>query len=305
MTYIKYLMMSLLLAATLSAHAREINNVWLPFTGGNFESLCRKIWDLYDAKYQTTTMIHVRPGASGELASKDMLDSPLRNKSICAGVTMIVYNQYLFPGTKTFGDDLSMVIRAVTLPKVVYAPNSTPPMATLNQYVSYLKSLQRPINVGYFHGADRLVIQYLAKTYNLAINPVAHKSGPQMYASLADASLDLALDGGTAVRVAQEGRFRVMGFVGRDSITPLRGYVNFGLQDRELAEIDGWFGIAVARDTDAAGQQQLQERLLTIIRDDTFRSLADASITSADGLTGAALTSVIRRNRQTAQRFWQ
>lgn len=301
----KKILVFLILCFPLISAAKDTNHVWLPFTGGNFEQLCRKIWDLYDAQYHTTTTITVKPGASGEIAARDMMDSPARNRAICAGVTMIVYNQYMFPGSRAHGDQLEMIVRAVTLPKVWYVPNRTPAVRNLNEYVTYLKSLNRPINVGYFHGADRLMIQYLSRTYGVDMNMVMHKSGPQMYPSLADGSLDLALDGGTGVRVAEEGRFRVLAYVGRDTITPLRGYMNFGAQDKGLAEIDGWFGIAVPRDLDPASKSQLAQRMATIVRQESFRTFADSVVSSADGLTGPALSEVIRRNRITADRYWQ
>lgn len=301
----KKLLLFLFLLLPTFISAKDINHIWLPFTGGNFESLCRKIWDLYDMQYHTATIITVKPGASGELAARDMLDSPARNRAICAGVTMIVYNQHMFPSSRSHGDQLEMIVRVVTLPKVWYGPNRTPAIRTLNEYVTYLKSLNRPINVGYFHGADRLMINYVASTYGLDVNPVMHKSGPQMYPSLVDGSLDLALDGGTGVRAAEEGRFRVLGYVGRDTITPLRGYINFGKFDRTLAEIDGWFGIAVPRDSDPAANHRLANRLAAIVRQDSFRAFADSMVSSADGLTGSALTDAVRRNRATADRYWQ
>lgn len=305
MTHIKYLLISVFLAATLTAHARETNNVWMPFPGGNLDTICRKIWELYDTKYQTNTIWNVKAGASGEIASRDMLDSPARNKSICAGVTMLIYNQYLFPDIKTHGEDLEMLVRVITLPSVWYVPPTTPSVKNLNELVKHLRALERPINIGTFQGANRTMAQYLSQTYDIPINVVMFKNAPQMYPSLTDGSLDLAFDGGGGVRVAEEtGKFKVAGHVSNGRITVLRGYPNFGQNNPEINEIGGWFGIAVARTADTEFKSQLTKRIVSVVQQDSFRAFADASAASVQIMTGQALADSIKKNHTTVKKYW-
>lgn len=295
----------LMFAWAASAHADNMNNVWLPFTGGTFEAICRMVWNDYDRYFGTSTVLHIKQGASGEVAIRDMLDSREQNRVMCAGATMIIYNQYLFQDTKTLGDNLQMLIRVANLPSVWYVPNSTPSLRTLDDLVVYLRSLKRPINVGIFQGATRSTLQVLTRAYNLEINLVMFKNGPQMYPSLVDGSLDLAIDAGGGVRVAEEGRFKIIGHVSSSAISQLRSYPNFAKSSKELADIESWIGIAVPKHADPQMQRKLTTRLGFVISQQSFQSAADEVITSADGLHGPRLDRVIQNQKNTVKKYWQ
>lgn len=298
-------LLSLVLALPIFAHAKEINNVWLPFAGGNLETVCRTLWNTYDTYFQTSSVLHLKQGASGEIASRDMLDSTAANKAICAGGTMILYNKYLFPDAKTHGDDLEMVVKVVNFPTVWYGPNRTPAVKSLDEYVSYLKSLKRPINVGVFQGPNRTVVQYLAKAYGLDTNVVMFKNGPQMYPSLIDGTLDLAFDSGGGVGVAEEGKFKVVGYTATGKTSRLKQYQNFALNSKELANIESWFGIAVPKNADPAFKELLAKRIEFIVRQEKFQTFADNAVSSADGLTGQKLVDNIQSQRTVIRKYWQ
>lgn len=298
-------LLSLMLALPIFASAKELNNVWLPFAGGNLETICRTLWNTYDNYFQTSTVMHLKQGASGEIASKDMLDSTAPNRSVCAGATMVLYNSYLFPDIKTHGDDIEMIAKVVNFPIVWYGPNRTPAVKNLNDYIAYLKTLNRPINVGVFQGPNRTVVQYLAKTYGLNANIVMHKNGPQMYPSLVDGTLDLAFDSGGAVTVAEEGKFKVLGYTANGKISRLKQYPNFSASSKELAGIESWFGIAVPKTADPAFKEQLARRLEFVIKQEKFQTFVDNAVGSADGLIGTKLSEDIKNQKSIVRKYWQ
>lgn len=296
---------SLLLAVPMIAGAKEINNVWLPFAGGNLETVCRTLWNTYDNYFGTSSVLFLKQGASGEIASKDMLDSSLPNRSVCAGGTMILYNKYLFPDIKTHGDELEMVVKVVNFPVVWYGPNRTPAVKNLDEYVTYLKSLKRPINVGVFQGPNRTVAQFLVKEYKLDVNVVMFKNGPQMYPSLNDGTLDLAFDSGAAVTVAEEGKFKVVGYTANGKISRVKRYVNFALNNKELAGIESWFGIAVPKNASPEFKETLGRRLEFVVRQEKFQTFADNAVSSADGLHGQKLQDDIKRQKSVVKKYWE
>jgi len=296
---------SLLLAFPLFASAKEINNVWLPFSGGNLEAICRTLWNTYDTYFQTSSVLHLKQGASGEIASRDMLDSNANNKSICAGGTMVLYNKYLFPNIKTHGDDIEMVVKVVNFPVVWYGPNRTPSAKHLEEYVLYLKTLNRPINVGVFQGPNRTVVQYLANNYKLDLNIVMFKNGPQMYPSLIDGTLDLAFDSGGAVNIAEEGKFKVIGYTATGQISKLKQYSNFASNNKDLSSIESWFGIAVPKDADPEFKEQLSKRIEFIVKQEKFQSFADNAVSRADGLAGRKLISDVEHQKTVIKKYWK
>lgn len=296
---------SLLLALPIAGFAKDTNNVWLPFTGGNLETICRKVWDTYDNYFGTSTVLQIKQGASGEIAIRDMLDSEMPSKSVCAGSTMVLYNQYTLPDTKTRGHEIEMLAKVAGFPIVWYVPNSTPTVTTLAEYASYLKKLNRPINVGVWQGPNKTVVQHLAKTYNLNFNLVTYKNGPQMYPNLYDGSIDLAFDTGGGISVAESGKFKIVGYTATGKFTRLQGYTNFSQQDKELANIESWFGIAVPASTPKDVKEQLARRLEFIVRDEKFSKFTDSQLGSASGINGNELKKNITQQSVIIKKHWQ
>lgn len=301
----KKIFLALFLAIASPLMANPTNNVWLPFQGGNLDTICRAIWRDYDQLFNTNTVINIKQGATGEIASKDMLDSSAVNRSICAPVAMILYNQYTMPDTKVYGDDLDTLIRVVRWPNVFYGPNRTPQARTLDELVTYLRSLKRPVNVGILAGTTRVLVQYIARTYNLEINVINFTNGPQMYPTLIDGSIDLALDSGGGVAVAEQGRFKILGYSAVTTIPRLQPAPNFAQANQELANIEAWLGIAVPKTTDPAIKAQLTRQLEQVVKQEKFRLFAESMVSTADGLTGPALQDVINRQRTTIKRYWK
>jgi tripartite-type tricarboxylate transporter receptor subunit TctC len=196
-------------------------------------------------------------------------------------------------------------VKIVNLPTVWYTPNSTPAAKNLEEYVAYLRSLKRPINAGIFNNQARSILQVLAKNYHLDINLIVFKNGPQMYPSLIDGSLDLALDSGGGIPTAEQGRFKLIGHVSSGPITRLRSYVNFASDSKELLAIESWMGIAVPKNLRAETKQQLTQQIVSIVRQDSFRAFVDDAIASVDGSSGQRLTMIIDNQKKLVEKYWQ
>jgi tripartite-type tricarboxylate transporter receptor subunit TctC len=180
-----------------------------------------------------------------------------------------------------------------------------PSIKNLDEYVTWLKSLRRPINVGIFQGNTRTVAQYLSNTYGIEINVVMFTNGTQMYPSLSDGSLDLAFDTGGAVSVAEQGRFKIVGYTSTGQISRLKSFPNFANGNQELAGIESWFGIAVPKNTDKTYKDLLIKRIGFLIQQEKFRSAAESAVSSVDGLSGQRLQDLIAYQKSVVRRHWK
>lgn len=295
---------ALILSLPLLGYAKETNNVWLFTVGGNLETLCRKMWDAYDSKHDTTTVFHVKQGASGELATKDILESTIPDRSMCAGSAQILYNQYV-PDLKSRGHEIDLIVKVANFPQVWYVPNSTPTVRNLNEYVEYLRSLNRPINVGVWLGIHNTLAKHLAKTYNLTFNLVTFKNGTQTHPSLYDGTLDLAFDTGGSVNVAETGKFKIVGYTSNSKFTKLANYVNFVNHDKELSNIEGWWGVGVPMNTPAAVKEQLAKRLRAIVQEESYAKYSDGQFGGATGLIGNELKQDLAKQAALVKKYSQ
>lgn len=249
--------------------ANTVNHVWISSTGGNLELICKEIWNTYDNLHQTKTTFVIKPGADGLIAAKDFVASTLPNRFICTGSSVFVYNQFIYPDQVR----IDPLIRVGYSPIVWYVPN-TNTANSLRQLVDSLRALKRPVNVGVVNSQQKTLIQYFADHYKIPVNIVAHKTGGQWYPSIVDGSLDLAIDTGLGVNIAESGRFRIAGYAAPETFPGLNRYENFAVRAPQLTQISAWIGMGMPKDSDAATKREMSARLLNIMQQSDFRNFA-------------------------------
>lgn len=260
----------------------QTNNVWVGFSGGTLELICKKVWGMYDTKYNTRTEFFIKPGADGNVAAKDFASSTAPTRSMCTGSSVFVYNQFVYP-------ELMLIVNPVILlsysPNVWYVPNSSS-ATTLKELLVELRAVRRPINVGVATSQQKTLIKYFSEYYKIPVNIVSYKSGGQWYPSLTDASLDLAVDTGLGVQVAESGKFKIVGYTSPDNFSRLSGHENFATQNKTLGQLVAWVGIAAPIGADKDQTRLMAEQLHSIVKTSEFRQFAREVFTVDAGLTG-------------------
>lgn len=266
----KILFSTLLFWAGISFANPTINYVWVHSLNGVLETQCRTIWREYDAKFGTNTIIVQRPGAFGLIATNHMLADTAERKFMCGSSSDLVSNALVYPGR---GDELEPLLQTITNTAIWYVPNSNK-ARSLPELITYFKSLNRPINVGVFFALQHGIVKYLEKTYDLKINMINYRSGPQMYPDLASGSLDLAFDSGAGVDAAQEtNKFRIVGYFSETDREKLKDYPNFKHSTTNLPYYS-WFVIMVPPDMNTELKLATGKALREIIVQQTFKDLA-------------------------------
>jgi tripartite-type tricarboxylate transporter receptor subunit TctC len=258
MTLFKKLIIAVLAVPTM-AFAGVFGNtdakeqiVWVPFTNGPIEVMCRAIWTEYDERYGTNSIIIPKPGNDGFISLIDMADSKANanRKLMCGGSSQFVFLPVLNKATIPEVNKFEPLARTVDNVQVYYVNNSNP-AKNFKEMIAHFKSLNRPINIAYYFATQRATINYIEKTYNLPVNAVPFKTIPQVYPSLIDKTIDLAIDSGASIPLAQSGKFRVIGYLANHNYEQLKAYNNFKADAPELIQVGSWLNITVLKSMDA------------------------------------------------------
>jgi tripartite-type tricarboxylate transporter receptor subunit TctC len=280
--------------------------VWLPFTNGPIEVMCRAIWTEYDERHGTNSIIIPKPGNDGIISLIEMSDSKANanRKIMCGGSSQFVFlpvtNKAALPEINKF----ELLARTVNNVQVYYVNNSNP-AKNFKETMAYFKSLNRPINIAYYFATQRATINYIEKTYNLQVNAVPFKTTPQIYPSLIDNSIDLAIDSGASIPIAQSGKFRVIGYVATHNYEQLKAYNNFRADVPELIQVSSWLNIAVLKAMDPDTKKLLAQRVKEIINTDKFKKLANDNYATVNFVAQPEIGRITELQRAFVERNWK
>lgn len=285
------------------AHAGQVNHVWIPFPGGSLETQCRALWNEYDIRHQTKTMFFVKPGADGLVATQEMLNHAGSRKFMCGGSGQVVSNPLVHADAMT--DRIEALIQTAVNTMVWYVPRNNT-ARTLPELIAYFKSLDRPVNIGVFFAGQRGIVNYLEKVYNVKVNMVMYRTGPQMYPDLASGALDLGFDTGGAIDLATHGnKFRILGYLANNDYERLKGYPNFRNSGADLPLYFQWLGIFVTTDMNTETKQTVTKELQAIVQQKTFRDLATQNLSTVTGIGQPDITALVVRQRRLLERNWK
>lgn len=268
----KKILSILLLIIASTTHSQPIS-VWLTHPSGQLDTMCRKIWRDYTEIYREDAIILSQPGADGIIATRSVLMSSDERRVLCHGGSIWVQNRFVHNNVNLQLDKLVLLAKYSDEPTVWYVPKNNH-SRTLDELIAKLRNLNRPINIGVFTGAHRALGLYVEQRYNLPVNLISYKKGTDFYSQLADATLDLAFDAGTAVEVARTGMFNIAGYSSLTNEENLSEYKNFSIDNPEFGKFSIWLGISVPADTSTHFQQQLLSRIEHIVTRPQFKQFA-------------------------------
>jgi tripartite-type tricarboxylate transporter receptor subunit TctC len=300
----KKILVSLIFWAGL-AQASTLNHVWIPFPGGTLESQCRYIWNEYDLKHNTKTVFFIKPGVDGIIATQDMLNfTSSTRKFMCGGSNQLTSNALIHPNDNSI-DRIEPLLQIAVNTMVWYVPNHNKSQ-TLPELVAYFKSINRPINVGVFFASQKAMVQYLEKTYDLKINLINYRSGPQMYPDLASGSLDLAFDAGAAVDLATNtGKFRILGYLANKNYEKLKDYPNFKSSNSNFQLYFQWLGIMIPTDMHQEDRDVLTKELKNIVLQKSSKELALQNLSTITAVGQPEISAIAHRQRKLFKEYWK
>jgi tripartite-type tricarboxylate transporter receptor subunit TctC len=286
------------------AYATPVNHVWVPFPGGSLEVQCRYLWNEYDLKHNTKTVFFIKPGADGIIAVQDMLNFTSTRKFMCGGSNQLTSNAVIHPNDNSI-DRIEPLLQTAVNTMVWYVPNNNKSQ-TLPELVAYFKNVNRPINVGVFFASQRGIVHYLEKTYDLKINLINYRSGPQMYPDLASGALDLAFDTGGAVDLATStGKFRILGYLANSNYEKLKDYPNFKSSNSNFQLYFQWLGIIIPTDSSQEYKDVLTKELKNILLQKSFKDLALQNLSTVTAVGQPEILVIVHRQRKLFKEYWK
>jgi tripartite-type tricarboxylate transporter receptor subunit TctC len=286
------------------AYATPVNHVWITAPGGSLEVQCRALWNEYDLKHNTKTVFFIKSGADGIIATQDMLNFTSTRKFICGGSNLVTSNAVIHPNDNSI-DRIEPLLQTAVNTMVWYVPNNNKSQ-TLPELVAYFKSLNRPVNVGVFFASQRGIVNFLEKTYDLKINLINYRSGPQMYPDLASGALDLAFDAGGAVDVATgTGKFRILGYLANSNYEKLKDYPNFKSSNSNFQLYFQWLGIMIPTDMSQEYKDVLTKELKNILLQKSFKDLALQNLSTVTAVGQPEILVIVHRQRKLFKEYWK
>ena len=280
--------------------------VWVPFTNGPIEVMCRAIWTEYDERYGTNSIIIPKPGNDGIISMIDMAESRASadRKIMCGGSSLFVFLPVMNKNAVPEINKYEPLARTVDNVQIYYVNNSNP-AKNFKEMIAYFKSLNRPINIAYYYATQKATINYLEKTYNLPVNAVPFKTTPQIYPSLIDMSIDLAIDSGASIPIAQSGKFRVIGYIANHNYEQLKSYNNFRPDAPDLSQVGSWLNITVLKSMDPQTKKLLSQRLKEILNSEKFKKLANDNYATVNFTAQPEIGRITETQRAFVERNWR
>lgn len=287
---------------TRIVQASTINYVWIAHAGGAQESQCRALWNEYDLRHDTKTVFQLKPGADGLLATNDMLSSTAPRRFLCGGSSQVISNNLLVSNSSTI-NQTEALLQTSAAAVVWYVPNQNKSQ-NFKELVSYLKGLNRPVNVGVFFATQKALVFYLEKIYGVNVNLIMYRTQAQMYPDLNSGALDLAFDTGGAIELAKEtGKFQIAGYLSGINHKKLEKYPNFKNADAEFLMFMPWQAIIVPNNLDSELKKSVGQQLQNIVQSESFKKLALDYLGTATGITQPDLTSLVTRQRKIIENY--
>ena len=290
---IKPLLLSALLLCSINSLQAQQLEVFLTHGGGLLDRVCRKLFSEYETLSGTQVAINVKTGADGILAARAMTSNSSKNKVLCHGNSLWVQNRFVHKDKDIGISDKSFLLKFSNMTSIWYVPNKVTGVTDWDSLISYLRNLNRPINVGGFTGGHRAQIKWLAKKYNLPLVVVPFKKGPEILPALAKGDLDLAIDPAFGYKAAMAGKFQIVGYNQISPSNVLKDKQRFDTIIPDMNAFGLWLGLTVNSDMDPKVKNDLQQIIIKIVSQDSFKDFAESSFAPVDWVSGTAAEKLI------------
>lgn len=249
----------LLAASTTVAALPDAITLYSPNPTGAQTTGCRAIFKLYDEKYGATSTFAFKPGATGMIAMKAMMEDK-KFSVLCSGTAESVVNTSLYPGNEVAHAQLTMVAVIGDGPTAFSAGAKSP-----HTSVHDLLALNRPIMAGYHSTSLQFVAQIAFGSHPVVWVP--HKSAKEGIPSLLDGSLDVYIDGGALAPLVAAGTLKSLGHINGPATAP---GATLAAAFPEAAKMRIIMAVTTSNQADPRDIEELNKRLATLVANPAY-----------------------------------
>jgi len=256
----KKILTMLFLTISVLSHA-EIPKQFNVYTTGFGISVpyCRSMVDEYNKIYNAQATVIVKSGASGLLATLEMVKDKNFSLQCFPGTSELVINRTQFPNHDLEYDQVTMVTIVAESP-VMFSTRSTSSFNTLPELIASKKSL----TVGHHTSFGLLVA---SKIFNKDTVFVNFKSAADAIPTLLDGSLDVYIDGGGLSTYIVSGMLKSLGTI-HGSSSSLG--VDLNKKYPNVLVYKTMAAISTSKINDPKDIEELNRRLSVILKDEKF-----------------------------------
>lgn len=271
-------------------------------TGSILDQTCRKLFAMYDSKYNAEAIVVAKPGQNGMVAVRDVLNSD-RFSIRCGGSGDHVFNFFIHPEEAATLKRLRPVTITVRTPLYFFTGRAFAEARDLRQAIAQHKKLNRPIMiVGITSPQPRVIMDLIAEQEGIRIEYINFRNASDQIAMLADGTLDLAIDAGALMPLADTNKIRLLGYNEQSNITGIQAAnVN---QWYGTGHLTGFLSLSVGDRVPAATIQELNTRLVSLMRTDEFRQWAANRNVGVLATSLIETQSVIDRLYKATEKSW-
>jgi len=251
----------LILTATSLISWADIPKQFNVYTSGFSISVsyCRTMIEEYNKLYNSQVSLVVKPGASGLLATLEMIKDKNFSFQCFPGTSELVLNRKQFPGHDYEYDQMTMVTVVAESP-VMFSTRESNSYNTLPELIANKKLLM----VGH-HTSFGLLIG--TKIFNSDTVFVNFKSAADALPSLLDGSLDLYIDGGGLSPYIVSGMLKSLGTINGSSNSL---GVNLNSKYPNVLVYKPMAAMATSKNNNPKDIEELNRRLSGILTDEKF-----------------------------------
>jgi tripartite-type tricarboxylate transporter receptor subunit TctC len=232
--------------------------------GSTAVNLCRELFKLYDAEYNTSTVIIQKPGAYGLLAVTALHLDP--NFAVeCGGLNDLVFGGIQFPDQDVY-NHLS-VITMLGEYSILFTAGPKSTYSTLPELLRNKKSLL----VGFSSISTKFIASKALASADITWIPF--KSPNDAVASLHEGLLDLYVDGGAFIPLYKTGTLKNLGQLNGSNKSP---FLNLNSEYPEATKFHGFMSVFTTDKTNQLDIVELNNRLTVLKRRPSFIKLLES-----------------------------
>jgi tripartite-type tricarboxylate transporter receptor subunit TctC len=278
-------------------------NVYTQSQGGISDLACRKLFDLYNDRYQAETAVMFKPGLSGVLAIKEMLAQPKLSVE-CGSMSTVTTNYFQYPEHVADLNRATPIMFVHTAESFYYTGRAFIGARDIKDVWRQAKKDNRTLKVGVYYGLAQTGIDVMAEQEGVRVEYINFKGPTDMVAVLINGDLDIAVDSGPLLNLAKDGKITVIGRTGTfqhpnfKDVPALTQYYNLSIGN-------GFTVLFVNEKATGDDIKELHLRLVNIMNSEDYRKFANQQGIDVVASSPDTTVSTIIRSRRVVEKIFQ
>jgi tripartite-type tricarboxylate transporter receptor subunit TctC len=260
--------------------------------GGIIDTTCRKVFEIYNRIHNTNSVTLNKVGGNGAVAEREVVANTKFTVGCASGAEHWA-SPIMF--SMPDADKVRIVTQIVAIPDFYYTSTNNS-AKTFTDLLENYKQHNTPISIGGFSGHIARM-EFVLKKYNVKSTAVPYQKMTDMVPSLMDQTLNLSIDGGTLLPLAQENKIKVLGYISRRDL-PNIDAKNYYKQYQDLGPMLPTMALYVSKAISDDQFDEFAKRTISIIRSEEFHQWAMPKNFTPLGESPKQAEEVIEKARQ-------